>query len=71
MTGASECRTHAQECRALAAKMNEAAPRRLLLEMASTWDALAGGREDQGERGADGGSRSNVPARPGNTTGLS
>jgi hypothetical protein len=41
---ASEYRQHAEECRALAKQVPEGPQRDQLLEMAKTWDALAGDR---------------------------
>ena len=45
MRRASEYRQHAQECRSLAAKMEHAQERDLLLRMAATWDEMAAERE--------------------------
>jgi hypothetical protein len=42
---ASEYETHAQECRALARNM-QGQQREQLLEMAATWERLAGDRSD-------------------------
>ena len=41
MKKASEYRQHADECRALAARMDVGEHRDQLLEMAATWDRLA------------------------------
>lgn len=45
MTKVSEYRTHAAECRALAAAMPNEEQREQLLAMAETWDRLADDRE--------------------------
>jgi 2-oxo-4-hydroxy-4-carboxy--5-ureidoimidazoline (OHCU) decarboxylase len=44
MKKASEYRLHAQECRDLAAKMDEPAQREQLIEMAEHWEKLAADR---------------------------
>lgn len=46
MKKASEYREHAQECRALAAKMESGEQRELLLKMAAQWDRMATDRTD-------------------------
>jgi hypothetical protein len=43
---ASEYRQHADECRALAQKMNHGEHREQLLQMAATWDRLAAERAE-------------------------
>jgi hypothetical protein len=42
---ASEYRKHAEECRALARRMDQGAQRERLLDIARTWDQLAEDRE--------------------------
>jgi hypothetical protein len=46
MKKASEYRQHAEECRQLAARMEQGEHRSQLLEMAATWDKLAQERSD-------------------------
>lgn len=46
MKKASEYRQHAEECRALAARMEVGEHRDQLLEMAATWDRLATERSE-------------------------
>ncbi len=68
MKKASEYRTHAAECRQLAAKMASGDQRDQLLEMAANWEKMATERSDlvrrhpelalAGERDEEGGSRS-------------
>ena len=50
MKKASEYRQHAEECRALARSMTDAAQRDQLLKMAETWDRLAAEREESQAR---------------------
>jgi hypothetical protein len=40
---AAECRKHAEQCRKLAKQVNTPEHRAMLLDMAETWDRLAGG----------------------------
>jgi len=47
MKKASEYRQHAEECRALAARMERGAAREQLLRMAAAWEELARDREGQ------------------------
>lgn len=51
MRKASEYRQHAADCRALAAKMEHAGERDLLMRMAATWDEMANERERKTQRG--------------------
>ena len=46
MKKASEYRQHAEECRALAKRMDAGEQRDQLLEMAATWDQLAAERSE-------------------------
>ena len=53
MKKASEYRQHADECRALAARMDVGEHRDQLLEMAATWDRLAAERSQRARRRPD------------------
>ena len=50
MKKASEYRQHADECRALAARMDVGEHRDQLLKMAATWDQLAAERAQRAKR---------------------
>ncbi|MDE2486864.1 MAG: hypothetical protein KGO51_05640 [Alphaproteobacteria bacterium] len=54
MRKASEYRQHAADCRALAAKMEHANERDLLLRMAATWEEMAHERERSTARDGEG-----------------
>ncbi len=46
MKDASDYHRHAEECRALAARMKTGEQRQQLLKIAATWERLAEGRSD-------------------------
>ncbi|HEX5775700.1 MAG TPA: hypothetical protein VFX95_03370 [Caulobacteraceae bacterium] len=54
MKKASEYRQHADECRALASRMDLGEHRDQLLKMAATWDQLAAERAQHAKRQSDG-----------------
>jgi hypothetical protein len=54
MKKASEYRQHADECRALAGRMDVGEHRDQLLEMAATWDRLAEERAEMVKRQPEG-----------------
>jgi hypothetical protein len=50
MQKVKDYRTHAQECRDLAARAGNDSDRQMLLDMAATWETMAIGRAQQLQR---------------------